>query len=91
MPDGCNPLRENGACLLPFPSSAFLVADATTTTGFHVNLTPDLMPVSSQGTKFTPTRWNMVDGFSPSAEILVYFPERIDGTTLPPIGETGRA
>ena len=37
------------------------------------------------GVAFDPTRMNGADGFSPSAEILAYFPERLDPASLPPI------
>src|SRR5580693_3185236 len=58
LPAGCNPLRANGACLLPFPSSAFLEGDPNTATGLRVHLTSDLMPVNDMGAMYDPSRLN---------------------------------
>ena len=85
---GCNPLRENGACLLPFPSAIFLDEDGTTPTGFRVHLSSELMPQTEQGVAYDPVRMNLADGFSPSCEILAYFPDRIE--PFPPGSSLGQ-
>jgi hypothetical protein len=41
------------------------------------------------GAPFDPTRLNRADGFSPSSELLAYFPERIDPASLPTISDPG--
>ncbi|MFO0590542.1 MAG: hypothetical protein U0441_23575 [Polyangiaceae bacterium] len=81
----CNPLRGAGACLLPYPSAVFTKDDATSPTGLRVDLTPELFPVNVDGVKFDPARLNALDGFSPATQIVAYFPERLDGASLPPL------
>jgi hypothetical protein len=87
LPASCNPLRQNDACLLPFPSAIFLDADSSTATGFRVHLSSELFPRSTMGKVYEPVRMNMADGFSPTGEILAYFPDRLDPSTLPPFGD----
>ncbi len=82
LPAECNPLRSAGACLLPFPSAAFLEADAASPTGQRVRLSAAVMPRNNYGVAYDPARMNRADGFSPSAEILAYFPERLDPASL---------
>jgi hypothetical protein len=87
LPAQCNPLRSAGVCLLPFPSSAFLDADAASETGSRMHLTAEAMPQALSGGPLDPTRLNQADGFSPTSELLAYFPERIDPASLPSITE----
>ena len=91
LPASCNPLRTEGACLYPFPSAVFLAEDSSTSTGYKVQLTKEAMPKSTGGKLYDPARLNLLDGFSPSAEILAYFSERIDPATLPPIADPGKS
>jgi hypothetical protein len=84
LPAACNPLRTAGACLLPFPSSAFLDDDPSTETKLRVHLGGDVMPTNMNGKTYDAALLNRADGFSPSAQILAYFPERLDASTLPP-------
>jgi hypothetical protein len=68
----------NGAeCLLPWPSSRFLVADAGTDTGLRVDLPAAGMPTVN-GPAWSPAATNEVDGFSPMAQILMHFPQGVD-------------
>lgn len=91
LPASCNPLRADGACLLPFPSAIFLEDDASTATGLRVHLGPEMFPRNAEQTPYDPARMNLADGFSPACEILTYFPERIDPATLPPITDTAKS
>jgi pimeloyl-ACP methyl ester carboxylesterase len=91
LPAECNPLRAEGACLLPFPSAAFLDDDATTATKHRVHYTSAMFPKNTNGVAYDPKRLNAVDGFSPAAEILAYFPERLDPASLPPIEDPGKS
>jgi hypothetical protein len=68
--------------LLPWPSSAFLVEDATTATGWRVNIPPEAMPSSSDGTAIDPAPWNAWDGFSPMTSLVVEFASSIDPSPL---------
>ena len=91
LPAECNPLRTAGACMLPFPSAAFLDDDPTAATKLRVHYTTAMFPANAGGTPYDPKRLNVVDGFSPAAEILAYFPERIDPASLPPIEDPGKS
>ena len=72
-PAGCENYQSR-SCLLPFPSDAYTVADASTVTGVRVNFpTGQLANVS--GSTLDPTEWNRNDGFSPSTPILVQVPD----------------
>ena len=83
LPASCNPLRTNDACLLPFPSAVFLDEDSTTKTGFRVHLGSEMFPRNNMNAAYDPVRMNLGDGFSPTGEILAYFPERLDQASLP--------
>jgi len=68
----------NGAeCLLPWPSSHFLVDDAGTDTGLRVNLPAAGMPTVN-GPAWLPDPYNELDGFSPMAQVLMHFPQGVD-------------
>jgi hypothetical protein len=81
----CNPLRAAGACLLPYPSAVFTKDDPSSPTGLRVDLAPAMFPVNADGTTFDPVRLNRLDGFSPATQIVAYFPDRLDGASLPPL------
>jgi pimeloyl-ACP methyl ester carboxylesterase len=83
----CNPLRQNEVCLLPYPSAIFLDADSSTQTGFRVHLGKEMFPRSSMGKTYDPVRMNLADGFSPTGEILAYFPDRLDQASLPALDD----
>lgn len=80
--DACNPLG-GVACLVPWPSAAFLVEDATTATGYRLDLDAAGMPVNIDGFVVDPAFFNRFDGFAPSAPIVVSFPSGVDGANLP--------
>jgi hypothetical protein len=76
----CDPL-DTAACLLPFPSDFFTVADATTSTGRRINFSIDAMPRNGadvteggEGKPADPTEWNRNDGFSPGSMVMTYVP-----------------
>src|SRR5690242_539804 len=81
----CNPLGFGGHCAVPWPSSVFEVADASMATGRRLAIPSGALPANFQGTPIDPTMWNIADGFSPSAPMLVAFPEGVsaDGLTTP--------
>ena len=72
-PDRCDPLDAR-ACLLPFPSDHFTVADHTTATGRRLALDIASMPTNVSGTPFDPADLNRNDGFSPGNALLTYVP-----------------
>jgi len=70
----------NGAeCFLPFPSSRFLVADGSTATGLRVALPNAGMP-GVIGAPWDAAPLNELDGFSPTAQVLMHFPQGVDLT-----------
>jgi hypothetical protein len=78
----CNPLGGH-ACLVPWPSSAFLTEDATTATGFRLNLDVAAMPTNIDSLPVDPAFFNRFDGFAPSGPIVALFAEGVSGTGLP--------
>ena len=88
-PEQCEVLN-NAACLLPFPSSRFL-EPAATRTGYRVVYGPDALPVYNRlevplvippvvlETKHAdPTPFLQNDGFSPTVQVLMSFPQGVD-------------
>jgi hypothetical protein len=71
---GCDPLIEE-RCILPFPSSRFLVPDASTPTGLRVHYGANALPKNVGGKHVDPTDWNTLDGFSPAPMIMALFPD----------------
>lgn len=71
---GCDPV-DAAACLLPFPSDYYTVADAGTATGIRVNLERSAMPENLPGTHINPAEWNRNDGFSPGSMLLAQVPD----------------
>jgi hypothetical protein len=70
----CDPLIEE-RCVLPFPSSRFLVPDATTPTGLRVHYGSSSLPQNAGGKHVDPADWNTLDGFSPAPMIVALFPD----------------
>lgn len=72
----CDPL--NGVeCLLPYPSSQYLVPDPTTTSGWRVNL-PESGLLTLSGPALKARELNQLDGFAPTTQILMHFPQGVD-------------
>ncbi len=87
---GCELLGP--VCLLPFPSDALTIDDASTVTGRRVALPTVLMPMNSDGVLVDPARQNRADGFSPGSAGLVLIPG-LDpsGSALAPITDIARS
>jgi hypothetical protein len=81
----CNPLGFAGHCAVPWPSSVYEVADASTPTGRKLKIPNDTLPKNFNGDVIDPTMWNLADGFSPSAPMIVAFPGGVSADGLPPI------
>jgi len=80
-------------CLLPYPSSTFLVPDASMATGVRISYPLEAMSANVRGVHIDPTEWNTLDGFSPGAVVMALFPEGIDlqASQVPPITDIGRS
>ncbi len=74
-PDECEVLN-NAECLLPYPSSHFLVP-ADTPTGFRLNIPQIGLPQPASGPPIPPDPLNAVDGFSPTVQIIMHFPQGV--------------
>lgn len=69
-------------CLLPWPSSFYLVDDATTATGRRIEIPLAAMPVSSAGEPVDPTQLRRFDGFSPATAVVTAYDGDIDPANL---------
>lgn len=78
---GCNPIIGDD-CLSPFPSAFYERPDATSATGYRVNLQPGTLPTQGSGTPLSPDRLNQKDGFSPATPFIVFFQSGVDRTQL---------
>ncbi len=75
-PDECEVLNA-AECLLPYPSSRFLVEDPSTDTGWRVQIPEAGLPDLS-GPPLTAQYLNEIDGFSPTVQILMHVPQGVD-------------
>lgn len=78
----CNPLGDV-ACLLPWPSSAYLIEDSTSPTGFRVDLPAEGMPVNADHIAVLPDVYNQFDGFPVSGTIIAGFATGVSDEGLP--------
>ena len=67
--DNLNPIH----CMLPFPSDAFLVTDNSTVTGVRVNYAESTLPDSGSMDNVNLPSLNILDGMSPSTQIMTAF------------------
>jgi hypothetical protein len=81
IPEGCNPLAADWDCMLPYPSDALLVDDASLPSGRRVALSPGMVLKGKKG-DIDPTLLHPADGFSPGNQILALFPGGVDGENL---------
>jgi hypothetical protein len=79
----CNPLGINH-CMTPWPSSAFEVADTATPTGRHLAIPEGTLPTNFDNIAIDPAGWNVADGFSPAAPMVMSFPGGVSAEGLPP-------
>lgn len=82
IPANCNPLGGQG-CLLPWPSSAYEVADSSTVTGRRLSIPLEAMPTNFDNVTVDPTWLNRWDGFSPSGSMLAAFETGVSAEGLP--------
>lgn len=83
VPAECNPLGAN-ACMTPWPSSAFEVADPSSATGRRLAIPDKTLPINIDDLPTDPTGWNVADGFSPAAPMVMSFPGGVSADGLPP-------
>ena len=69
----CDPLSPT-VCGYPFPSTFYMVEDASTDTGWRVHLGPTTLPKNVRGAQPEPTFWNERDGWSVAGPIMAHLP-----------------
>jgi hypothetical protein len=74
-PDVCDPLNAT-ECMLPYPSSRFLIP-GDTATGVQLAVPQEGIP-EVNGTPIPASLWEGIDGFSPTSQILMHFPQGVD-------------
>lgn len=65
---------DQADCLFPFPSDYLTVADPSTDTGRRVHFHLAGMPKNVGNVAIDPTPWNLNDGFSQGASIMLHVP-----------------
>lgn len=78
----CNPV-DPSACILPYPSSYYLVTDTSTPTGYRVNFGANSLPRIKVGDRINPKHWNELDGFSTTAPFLFNLPDVVNASMIP--------
>lgn len=61
-------------CGFPFPSDVYLVDDARTPTGKHVEFGATTLPITMSGVQATPDEFRRSDGFSPGQAPMTHMP-----------------
>ena len=85
----CNPLGFSTHCAVPWPASAFEVADEATATGRRLAIPMGALPTNVDGVSVDPTMWNLADGYSPAAPMMVAFPGGASVAGLPTVADPG--
>jgi hypothetical protein len=71
--------------MTPWPSSAFEVEDPSSPiTGRRLAIPDKTLPVNIDDLPTDPSGWNIADGFSPSAPMVMSFPGGVSPVGLPP-------
>lgn len=73
----CDPM-DPLLCLLPFPSSYYLETSTTTSTGFTVDITNEMLPMLKRGVRYAAASTRLHDGFSVSSLLLWYLSPRVN-------------
>lgn len=77
--ENVNPLH----CLMPWPSSRYLIDDAATETGKRINLPQAAMPANRWGEQVDASTYSRFDGFSPMTSMVTVFDGELDTNPLP--------
>jgi len=79
----CNPLGIDH-CMTPWPSSAFEVEDASSITGRRLAIPEGTLPTNLDNLGTDPAGWNVADGFSPAAPMVMSWKDGVSPAGLPP-------
>lgn len=77
----CDSLND-GHCMMPFPSNAFLVPDDERATGYQLTFGSATLPVNRVGAHIDPTPYGRLDGYGPGAPAIALFPN-VDANGFP--------
>ncbi len=69
----CDPVAPT-QCGLPFPSTFYMVEDATSATGWRVNLGATTMPMNANDQQPDPWTWNERDGWTVAGPLMAHMP-----------------
>lgn len=83
VPEGCNPLVP-AECLYPYPSMTMMKEDASTPTGWQMDVQPDNIPLASASATTLASSFNRADGFSIGTPMLAYFDGAVPDDALLP-------
>jgi len=81
-PQECNPLGGGAACMAPWPSALYEVADSSTVSGFRLAIPEGALPINIDEVLLDPAEFNRMDGFSSAAPMIIGFAGGIDGSNL---------
>jgi len=82
-PAQCNPL--GGAnCITPWPSGIYEIDDAASPTGRRISIPPGALPTNIDDIPIEPALYNVRDGFSSAAPMIIAFPTGVDPSNLVP-------
>ena len=79
----CNPLGA-GHCMTPWPSSAFEIEDSASATGRRLAIPEGTLPTNTDNIAADPAGWNVADGFSPAAPMVMAWEGGVSPDGLPP-------
>ena len=82
-PARCNPLGIHH-CMTPWPSSVFEIEDPATATGRRLAIHEGTLPANIDGLHANPAGWNVADGFSPAAPMVMAWKGGVSPEGLPP-------
>ena len=86
----CNPLG-GPACMMPWPSSAYLIEDSSTVSGYRVDVPAAAMPVNADSIAIESDVYNTYDGFAVAGPMLVDFPTGVSVDGLPPLSDIAKS
>src|SRR5688572_11014099 len=78
----CNPLGMNH-CMTPWPNAVFEVDDPASATGRRLAIPQGTLPKNTDGLETDPAGWNVADGFSPAAPMVMSWKGGVSPEGLP--------
>jgi hypothetical protein len=76
--ENLNPLQ----CMMPWPSSRYLIEDASSATGRRISIPAGALPMNRWGEAVAPEDYSRHDGFSPMTSMITVFDGELDPSNL---------